>query len=83
MKNFKHIEHRKKCCCCGEVAQLKRGRYFYCPTCYHIVHQTIAPVQNEPTESTTGDLMAALEHDVIRGRSAAEILDRILKERTV
>lgn len=84
MKDFKRIEHRKKCRCCTAPAQIRHtdGR-LYCPSCYHIIHQTPAPAQDEHTDLTTSDLMAALEHNVICGRSAAEILDRILKERTV
>ena len=86
MKDFKHIEHRRKCCCCGAIAQLRRKRmhtrYYYCASCYHIVYQTpIAP--QAKTELTSEDLMHALAHNAITGRSAAEILDRILKERTV
>ena len=83
MRDFKRIEHRKKCRCCTATAQINQDGRMYCPSCYHLVYQTPAPAQDDHTDLTTGDLMAALEHGAITGRSAAQILDRLLKERTV
>jgi hypothetical protein len=89
-RDLKRIEHRRRCRICFGVAQLKRvvtidaqpERRYYCPLCYRAIYQTPAPNQ-ALGDLTPRDLVTALHHNVVTGRAAAELLDRILKERTV
>lgn len=81
-KDLKRVEHRKKCRLCRKTAQLKKGKRTYCALCFHIAFQMEKKDQS-PVELTSGDLVAALNKGLITGRAAAELLDRVLKERVV
>lgn len=82
MKDLKRIEHRHRCRWCQAVADIKRGGHYYCALCFHISFQVPGPRQDlgalEPV-----DIVGALQGGLVTGRTAAAILDRVLKERTV
>lgn len=81
-RNFKKVEHRKHCRMCWAVAQLKRGKRTYCARCYHMLFQ-MPLAEQDLGEPTPADVMHTLAVNTFTGRTAAELLARLPKERTV
>lgn len=79
-RNFKHIEHRKKCRVCNRAADIRHtdGR-LYCAADYHMVYQIPKPA-HPPVTLTPEDVVFALTHGAIGGRVAAELLDKVIKQ---
>ena len=82
-RNLKKIEHKNRCRLCWAAAVLRRGRRYYCAKCYHAVFQTPTVDQSLVVLDDATVIRALVSGDLVTARAAADILDRILKERTV